>query len=69
MNDLKDIWDGSKINTEINERYSRLKIGDRIKKIQNERKGEELSEERMVKGLHKIFQAVLNKLNNPLPTL
>ena len=33
---LEDIWDGSQIHQEINSRYDRLIIHERIKKTQNE---------------------------------
>ena len=37
--------------------------------MQNEWKVAELSAKIMVKGLHKIFKAVVNELNNALPNL
>ena len=37
---------------------------DRIRKTQNECKGAELSSKSMEKGLHKVFKAALNELNN-----
>ena len=36
INMLEDIWDGSQIHQEINSRYDRLIIHERIKKTQNE---------------------------------
>ena len=66
---LKDIQDGSQINTDINGRDARLKICDFIRKTKNEWKGLELSTNTMGKELHKLFRAVVNKLNNALPNL
>ena len=60
MNDIKDIQDGSQIHPEINARYDRLKIRDRIKQTQIERKWAELSAKSMGKVLHKLFKAVVN---------
>ena len=69
MNALKDVQGRSQIHQEINARYDRLKINDRIKQTQSEWKGEELSEKSMGKVLHKVFKAVVNEINNELPTL
>ena len=56
-------------NVHINVRDSRLKIRDRIKPTQNKCKGAETSGKNMRKGLHKLFKALINELNNALPTL
>ena len=37
---LEDIWDGNNVHPNINARYSRLKIRDRIRKPQSEWKRE-----------------------------
>ena len=58
-NALEDIWDGSKINLDINSRDARLKIRDHIRKTQNEWKAAELSAKSMGKVLHKVFKAVV----------
>ena len=58
-NSLGDIWYGIQIHPEINARYSRLKIHDRIKQTQNEFKGAELSDKSMGKVLHKLFKFVV----------
>ena len=68
-NAIKDIWNGSKIHPDINARYSRLKILDRIRQTQGDWKVAELSEKIMGKCLHKLFKAIVNELNNALPTL
>ena len=68
-NSIEDIWDGSKIYPEINARDSRLKIGHRIRKTQNECKWGEILTKRMVKGLHKLFKCFSKEPNNSLPTL
>ena len=69
MNALEDIRDGSQIQPDLNTRYSRLKISDRIKQTQNEWKVLELSLKSMGKGLHKVFKAVVKKLKNEFPNL
>ena len=66
---LEDIWDGRYVHLNINARYARLKILDHIRQTQNEWKVSELSENKIVKGLHKVFKAVVKKLNISLPTL
>ena len=66
---LEDIWGVSQIHTEINTKYDRLKIRECIRKMQNECKGAELSDKSMGKVLHKVFKAVVNEINNELPTL
>ena len=57
---LGDIWDGSQIHPKINTRYDKFKIRDLIRQTQAEWKVVELSENSMVKGLHKIFKADVN---------
>ena len=68
-NSLEDTWDGSQINPELNARDAIINICDHIKQTKNEWKVAELSENRMGKGLHKFFKAVVNELKNVLPTL
>ena len=63
MNDIKDIWYGSYVHKYINARDARLKIRDRIKQAQSKCKEAELSAKIMGKGLHKVFNADVNKLN------
>ena len=60
MNSLEDIQYGNYVHPNNNSRYSRLKIRDHIRQAQIERKGSELLVDRMGKGLHKLFNAVLN---------
>ena len=36
MNDFEEIWNGNYVHPEINERYARLKINDRINLAKNE---------------------------------
>ena len=69
MNALEDIWDKSQINIEIIARDDRLKTCDNIKQTKNEWEGEELSAKWVGKLLYKFFKAVVNELNNVLPTL
>ena len=59
-NNLEAIRDGSYIHTDIDTIDARLKICDRIKQAQSEWKVAELSANIMVKGLHKLFKAVVN---------
>ena len=68
-NDIEDIWGENYVHTDINVGDSRLKIRDRIMWAQSECKQEELSENRMVNGLHRFFKAVVNKLNNSFTNL
>ena len=63
-NDIKHILDGSQIHPYINTRDARFKISDCINQAKIECKGAELSVKRMGKGLHKLFKAIANKLNN-----
>ena len=44
-------------------------MSDHIRKVQSERKWEQLSANSMVKGLHNVFRSFVNELNNSLPTL
>ena len=69
MNALEKIWDGSQIHPDINTRDNIFKIGDCIRQTKNEWKEAELSANIIFKGLHKVFKAVVNELNNMLPTL
>ena len=63
-NAIEDIWNGKNLHTDINTRYARLKIRDRIKQAQSELEGSELPEKRMYKGLHKVFKDVVSEINN-----
>ena len=56
---LEDIWDGNYVHQNINARYSRLKICDRIRKTQSEWKGAKLSQKRMRKYAHKVFKLIV----------
>ena len=60
-NDLEEIWYGSQIHPYIYSIDARFKIRDHIRQRQNEWKGEELSEKYLGKGLHKVFEAVVNE--------
>ena len=53
----------------INALYSRLRICYRIGKAQSERKGAELSEKRMGKGLQKFFKVFVKELKYSLKYL
>ena len=66
-NALEEILDGIQIHPDINARYARLKICDRIKETQSEWKEEEISAKNIGKYSHKIFKAVVNALNNSFP--
>ena len=57
-NVLKGIQDGNYIHLDINERNARLKMRDRDRQAKSEWKGAELSANRMVKCLHKLFKTV-----------
>ena len=67
-NALEDIRYGSQIKSYINARDGRLKVWDHIKQMENERKGEEMSENSMGKGLHKVSKTVVNELKNAYTT-
>ena len=69
MKDIKDIQDRSQIYPDINTRDARLKICESIKQTQTEWKGSELWENSIGEILHKVFKAVVNEINNALPTL
>ena len=60
-NTLGDIRDGNYVHPDINTRDTRFKIRDCIRQTRSEWKGAELSEKRMGKGLHKVFNDVVNK--------
>ena len=68
-NALEEIWDGSKINLGIKARDARLKIHNPIRQNKNEWKGAWLSVNILGKGLHKVFNSVVNELNNVFPTM
>ena len=63
-NAIEDIQDGKYTHTDTNERDYILKISDRIRISQGERKGADLSVNMKIRGLHKVFKDVLNELNN-----
>ena len=52
----------------MNTRGARLKICDHIRAPQSDWKGAYLSAKKIGKGLHKVFQDVVNKLIHSLPT-
>ena len=58
-----------KIYPSINRREACYKIRDHIKKGQTEWKGELLSTQKIGKGLHKTFKAVVNDISQYLPIL
>ena len=60
-NALDGICHESQIHPELNKIYARLKIHDRIRKTKNERKGEQISENSMGKGLYKVFKDVVRR--------
>ena len=66
---LEDICDSSQSCLSINRRDARYKICDHIKVGQTEWKGALLSTQYMVKGLHKLFKAVVNDILQDLPIL
>ena len=66
---IEDIQNGNKIHPELNARDARLKISECIKQMQNEWKVAQLSAKSMGNFLHKVFNAVVNELNNSLPNL
>ena len=55
----EEIRDRNYIHSDINLRYSRFKIRDRIRQVQSKWKGVELSEKSMGKFLHKVFKAAV----------
>ena len=59
MDGIKGIWYGNYAHPNINARYSRLKICDRIRQVKSEWKGAELSQKRMRKYLHKVFKVIV----------
>ena len=64
---LEDICDVSQSHPRINIIQARYKIRDIIKIRQTECKGAILSTRNMSKGLHKLFQAVVNEISQVLP--
>ena len=66
---LEDICDGSKSHPSVNRIEACYKIGYRIKQRQMEWKGALLSMQNMVKGLHKVFEDVVNEISQYLPVL
>ena len=65
---LKDVWYERYVHPNINTIYARFKICDRIRQPINECKESEIFLNRMRKGLHKFFKAVVNNLNYSLIT-
>ena len=66
---LEEICDGSRSHPSINRREACYRIFDRIRQDQSEWKGALLSMRNIVKGLHKLFQDVVNELLYALPIL
>ena len=66
---LEDIHDGIQSRPGVNRREACYKIRDHIKKGQTEWKGELLSTQKIGKGLHKTFKAVVNDISQYLPIL
>ena len=66
---LEDICDGSQLHLNVNQRESCYKIRDRISRRQSERKGAFKATQNMGKGLHKVFNNVVNKISQELPPL
>ena len=60
---LEDIRNGIESNPSVNRREACYKIRDRIKQIQMEWKVALLFTQNMVKGLHKVFKAVVNDIS------
>ena len=66
---LVDICDCSQSHPSINRIQVRYKIRVCIKRSQEEWKAALLSTQNMGKGLHKLFQAVVNVISQSLPNL
>ena len=64
---LEDIRDGGQSCLIINNRQAHYNIHDCLKKRQAEWKGALLSTQNMGKGLHKVFNAVINEISKTLP--
>ena len=67
--DLEDIRDVSYVYPNINVRDTKLKIYYLNRQFQNKWKGLELSAKSIGRVLHKLFKAIVNELDNSLPTL
>ena len=66
---LEYICDGSQSHPIVNRREARYKIHDWIKWSQSEFKGALLFMQKMGKGSHKVFKAVVNDISEVLPIL
>ena len=66
---LEEIRDVSQAREIINRRESRYKIHDSIKRGQSEWKEALLSTQNMGKGLHTLFEAIVNDISQALPIL
>ena len=66
---LEDICDNSQSHPSVNSIETRYKIPDHSKRSQAEWKGALLSTQNMLKGLHKVFKAVVNEISQVLPIL
>ena len=66
---LGGVWYGNYVHSGIIERDAKMMICYRIIQAQNEWKQSALIVKRMGEILHRVFKAVVNELNNYLPTL
>ena len=66
---LEDICEGGQSHPIINRREERYKIRGFFKQMQAEWKGVLLSTQNMGKGLHKLFEAVVNDISQALPIM
>ena len=69
MDALEDIRDGNYVHLDINARDSRLKYVAILVKLKVNGKYQNSQRKSMGKGLHKLFKAVVEKLNHSLPDL
>ena len=63
---LQDIRDGNRTHPEINKREARMAIRDRIKQSKLEWKGELRATDKMKKGLHRVFKAIVSEISQEL---
>ena len=66
---LEDICYGIQTYPNVNRRESRYKICDRIRQIQSEWKGALKATRSMGKGLHKVFNTVVNEIFERIDTI
>ena len=66
---LQDIRDGSQTHPNVNKREARYKICDRVRQRKSEWKGALKDTRSMVKGLHKVFSAVVKEISQELTAL